>query len=286
MKIGIGLPTTIPGATGSQVVDWARRADAAGFSCLGTIDRIVYPNYEPLVALGASAAVTERIELTTAILILPSRASAAIVAKQAASVHALSGGRLVLGMAVGGREDDFQAAGAPFEHRGRRFEEMLDEMKRLWAGEKRGYAGGVGPDVSADPPTIIVGGQVDAAFRRAAKYGDGWIMGGGPPEYFAGGVEKIEAAWRAEGRDGEPRKQSLTYFSLDEDPDAAAQTTIGDYYAFAPDYAEMAVAGIAKGEKEVKERVRGFEQAGCDELIMFPASPDPGQVDRLAAAVL
>jgi alkanesulfonate monooxygenase SsuD/methylene tetrahydromethanopterin reductase-like flavin-dependent oxidoreductase (luciferase family) len=286
VKIGIGLPTTIPGATGSQVVDWARRADAAGFSCLGTIDRIVYPNYEPLVALGAAGAVTERTELTTAILILPSRASAAIVAKQAASVHALSGGRLVLGMAVGGREDDFQAADAPFERRGRRFEEMLDEMKRLWAGEKRGYAGGVGPDVSADPPTIIVGGQVDAAFRRAAKYGDGWIMGGGPPEYFAGAVEKIESAWRAEGREGEPRKQSLTYFSLDEDPEAAAQRTIGDYYAFAPEYAEMAVAGVAKGEEEVKERVRGFEQAGCDELIMFPSSSDPGQVDKLAATVL
>jgi alkanesulfonate monooxygenase SsuD/methylene tetrahydromethanopterin reductase-like flavin-dependent oxidoreductase (luciferase family) len=286
VKIGIGLPTTIPGATGSQVIEWARKADAAGFSCLGTIDRIVYPNYEPLVALGAAAAVTERIELTTAILILPSRASAAIVAKQAASIHALSGGRLVLGMAVGGREDDFQAAGEPFERRGARFEEMLDEMKRLWSGEKRGYAGGVGPDVSADPPTIIVGGQVGAAFRRAAKYGDGWIMGGGPPEYFVGAVEKIEAAWRAEGREGEPRKQSLTYFSLDEDPEAAAQRTIGDYYAFAPAYAEMAVAGVAKGEEEVKERVRGFEQAGCDELIMFPSSSNPGQVDRLAATVL
>jgi alkanesulfonate monooxygenase SsuD/methylene tetrahydromethanopterin reductase-like flavin-dependent oxidoreductase (luciferase family) len=286
VKIGVGLPTTIPGATGSQVVDWARRADAAGFSCLGTIDRIVYPNYEPLVALGAAAAVTERIELTTAILILPSRASVAVVAKQAASIHALSGGRLVLGMAVGGREDDFQAAGEPFERRGARFEEMLDEMKRLWSGEKRGYAGGVGPDVSADPPTIIVGGQVGAAFRRAAKYGDGWIMGGGPPEYFVGAVEKIEAAWRAEGREGEPRKQSLTYFSLDEDPEAAAQRTIGDYYAFAPEYAEMAVAGVAKGEEEVKERVRGFEQAGCDELIMFPSSSDPRQVDRLAATVL
>jgi alkanesulfonate monooxygenase SsuD/methylene tetrahydromethanopterin reductase-like flavin-dependent oxidoreductase (luciferase family) len=286
MKIGIGLPTTIPGATGSQVVDWARRADAAGFSCLGTIDRIVYPNYEPLVALGAAAAVTERIELTTAILILPTRASAALVAKQAASVQALSGGRLVLGLAVGGREDDFEAAGAPFAGRGRRFEQMLDEMKRLWAGEKRGFAGGVGPDVSADPPTIVVGGQVDAAFRRAARYGEGWIMGGGPPEYFAGAVEKIEAAWRAEGRDGEPRKMSLTYFSLDDDPEAATRSTIGDYYTFAPDYAEMVVAGTAKGQEEVKQRVRGFEQAGCEELIMFPASSDPGQVDRLAAAVL
>jgi alkanesulfonate monooxygenase SsuD/methylene tetrahydromethanopterin reductase-like flavin-dependent oxidoreductase (luciferase family) len=286
MKIGIGLPTTIPGATGSQVVDWARRADAAGFSCLGTIDRIVYPNYEPLVALGAAAAVTERIELTTAILILPSRASAAVVAKQAASVHALSGGRLVLGMAVGGREDDFDAADVPFEHRGTRFEQMVEEMKRLWAGEERGSAGGVGPDVSDNPPTIIIGGQVDAAFRRAAKYGDGWILGGGSPDYFPGAAEKIEAAWRAEGREGEPRKMSLTYFSLDDDPEAATRSTIGDYYAFAPEYAEMAVAGVAKSEEEVKERVRGFEQAGCDELIMFPSSSDPGQVDKLAAAVL
>lgn len=286
MKIGIGLPTTIPGATGSQVVDWARRADAAGFSCLGTIDRIVYPNYEPLVALGAAAAVTERIELTTAILILPYRASAAVVAKQAASVQALSGGRLVLGVAVGLREDDYEAAGVPFEQRGALFEQMLDEMRRLWAGEKRGFAGGVGPDVSHNPPTIIVGGQVDAAFRRAAKYGDGWIMGAAPPEVFPEPVKKLEAAWRAEGREGEPRKMSLTYFSLDDDPEAAARSTIGDYYAFAPEYAEMAVAGTAKGEEEVKERVRAFEQAGCDELIMFPASADPEQADKLAAAVL
>jgi alkanesulfonate monooxygenase SsuD/methylene tetrahydromethanopterin reductase-like flavin-dependent oxidoreductase (luciferase family) len=286
MKIGIGLPTTIPGATGSQVVDWAKRADAAGFSCLGTIDRIVYPNYEPLVALGAAVAVTERIDLTTAILILPYRASAAVVAKQAASVHALSGGRLVLGVAVGLREDDYEVAGVPFEHRGTLFEQMLDEMKRLWAGEKRGFAGGVGPDVSHDPPTIIVGGQVDAAFRRAAKYGDGWIMGAAPPEVFPEAVQKLEAAWRAEGREGEPRKMSLTYFSLDDDPETAARGTIGDYYAFAPEYAEMAVAGTAKGEDEVKERVRAFEQAGCDELIMFPSSADPEQVDKLAAAVL
>jgi alkanesulfonate monooxygenase SsuD/methylene tetrahydromethanopterin reductase-like flavin-dependent oxidoreductase (luciferase family) len=286
VKIGIGLPTTIPGATGNQVVEWARRADAAGFSCLGTIDRIVYPNYEPLVALGAAAAVTERVELTTAIMLLPTRASAAVVAKQAASVQALSGGRLVLGMAVGGREDDFDAAGVPFEHRGTRFEQMVEEMKRLWAGEKRGFAGGVGPDVSDNPPTIIIGGQIDAAFRRAARYGDGWILGGGSPDYFPGEAEKLEAAWRAEGREGEPRKMSLTYFSLDDDPEAAPRSTIGDYYAFAPEYAEMAVAGVAKGEEEVKERVRGFEQAGCDELIMFPSSSDPGQVDKLAAAVL
>jgi alkanesulfonate monooxygenase SsuD/methylene tetrahydromethanopterin reductase-like flavin-dependent oxidoreductase (luciferase family) len=286
VKIGIGLPTTIPGVTGEQVIEWARRADAAGFSSLGTIDRIVYPNYEPLVSLGAAAAVTERIGLVTSILIAPSRASAAVVAKEAATVHALSGGRLVLGMAPGGREDDFTAAGVSFEDRGRRFDEMLDEMKRLWAGEERGYAGGVGPDISDNPPPIVIGGNVDAAFRRAARYGDGYILGTAPPEYFPPAIEKLEAAWAAEGREGQPRKMSLSYFSLDDDPDAEVRRSIGAYYAFIPDYAEMLMAGAAKGEDAVKERVRAFEEAGCDELIMCPASSDPAQVDRLAAAVL
>jgi alkanesulfonate monooxygenase SsuD/methylene tetrahydromethanopterin reductase-like flavin-dependent oxidoreductase (luciferase family) len=286
VKIGIGLPTTIPGATGEQVIEWARRADAAGFSSLGTIDRIVYSNYESLVALGAAAAVTDRIGLVTSILLAPSRASAAVVAKEAATVHALSGGRLVLGMAPGGREDDFTAAGVSFEDRGRRFDEMLDEMKRLWAGEERGFAGGVGPDVSDNPPAIVIGGRVNAAFRRAARYGDGYILGTAPPESFPPAIEKLEAAWAAEGREGQPRKMSLSYFSLDDDPDAEVRRSIGAYYAFIPDYAEMLMAGAAKGEDAVKERVRAFEEAGCDELIMCPASSDPAQVDRLAAAVL
>jgi alkanesulfonate monooxygenase SsuD/methylene tetrahydromethanopterin reductase-like flavin-dependent oxidoreductase (luciferase family) len=286
VKIGIGLPTTIPGVTGRQVTDWARRADSAGFSSLGTIDRIVYPNYEPLVSLAAAAAVTERINLTPSILILPYRVSAAMVAKQAATLHDLSGGRLVLGVAVGGREDDYTAAGASFQDRGKRMDEMLDEIRRLWAGEERGFAGGVGPDVSGSPPPIIVGGQADVAFRRAARYGDGWMMGGAPPEMFPEAVEKLEAAWQAEGREGKPRKLALSYFSLDDDPEAQARETLGGYYEFLGDFADMLIGWAATGEDEVKERVEGFRQAGCDELIMIPCSTDPGQVDRLAAAVL
>jgi alkanesulfonate monooxygenase SsuD/methylene tetrahydromethanopterin reductase-like flavin-dependent oxidoreductase (luciferase family) len=286
VKIGIGLPTTIPGVTGQQVIDWARRAGAAGFSSLGTIDRIVYPNYEPLVSLAAAAAVTERIALTPSILIVPYRVSAAIVAKQTATLHALSGGRLVLGVAVGGREDDYTAAGASFEDRGARMDQMLDEIKRLWAGEERGFAGGVGPDVSDSPPPIIVGGQIDAAFRRAARYGDGWMMGGAPPEMFPEAIGKLEAAWEAEGREGEPRKIALSYFSLDDDPVAQARETLGNYYAFLGDFAEMIISWAATGEDRVKERVQAFAETGCDELIMIPCSTDPEQVDKLAAAVL
>jgi alkanesulfonate monooxygenase SsuD/methylene tetrahydromethanopterin reductase-like flavin-dependent oxidoreductase (luciferase family) len=219
MKVAIGLPTTIPGVQGHELTEWARRADAAGFSSLGTLDRMVYPNYESLVALGAAAAVTERIALITAIAILPMRQNAALAAKQAATLQHQSGGRFVFGVAPGGRPDDFEAGGVPFEDRGRRFEVMLDDMKRIWAGEERGDAGPIGPDVSSNPPTLIVGGQIDAAFRRAARYGEGWIAGGGDPEYNLPAVEKLEAAWREAGREGEPRKLSLTYFSLDDDPE-------------------------------------------------------------------
>lgn len=286
MEIAIGLPTTIPGATREQVLEWARRADAAGFSSLGTIDRLVYPNYEPFIALAAAAAVTERARLMTAIALLPQRANAALVAKQAASLHRLSGGRLVLGVAPGGRPDDLEAAGVPFNRRGKLMDQMLDEITRTWAGEERGFAGGIGPDVSDDPPSILVGGQADVAFRRAASYGDGWINGGGPPEAFAGGREKVGEAFRDAGRTEQPRAVSLTYFSLDDDPEEQTRRTIGDYYAFAGEYQAAVVQGTAKGEDEVKERVRRFAEAGCDELVMFPASPDPDQVDKLAAAVL
>jgi alkanesulfonate monooxygenase SsuD/methylene tetrahydromethanopterin reductase-like flavin-dependent oxidoreductase (luciferase family) len=286
MEVAIGLPTTIPGVQGREVIEWARRAEAAGFSGLGTIDRLVYQNYESLVSLGAAAAVTERIGLITSIAVLPYRQNAALAAKQAATLQRLSDGRLVLGVAPGGRPDDYEAGGVPFENRGRRFDEMLDDMKRIWAGEERGIAGGVGPDVSDHPPQLIIGGQIDAAFRRAARYADGYIAGGGQPEYVPPSIEKLEAAWREAGRDGEPRKLALAYFSLDDDPESQARKTIGDYYAFAGDYQDMVVAGVAKGEDAVKERVRAFEAVGCDELIMFPASSNPEQVDRLAAAVL
>ena len=91
------------------------------------------------------------------------------------------------------------------------------------------------------------------------------------------------AAWREHGRDGEPRKLALQYFALGDDPEGDTRASIGHYYASAGDYAEQVVAATAKGEDQVRERIRQFEDAGADELILFPASPDPDQVDLLAA---
>lgn len=286
MKVGIGLPTTIPGVQRGQILDWARRADQAGFSTLGTLDRLVYPNHDPLVALGAAAAVTERIGLMTAVLLVPYRQNAAVVAKQAATLHVLSEGRLTLGVGMGSRDDDYAASGLTTKGRGKQFDEMLRQITRLWAGEEVGYAGGVGPDVRDNPPQLILGGTHDHAFRRAAEYGDGWMMGGGAPERFPELVQKLDAAWREGGREGEPRRMSLTYFALGDDPRADTERSIGDYYSFAPEYAAAVVEGTAKGEDAVRERIRDFREAGADEIVMFPASPAPEQVDLLAAVAL
>src|SRR5512132_864426 len=114
MDIGIGLPNAVPRVDRAGIVEWARRAEQAGFSSLGTIDRIVYPNYESLIALAAAAAVTERIRLATDILIAPLRSNTALLAKQAATIDQLSRGRLVLGLAPGGRQDDYEVSGLDF----------------------------------------------------------------------------------------------------------------------------------------------------------------------------
>jgi alkanesulfonate monooxygenase SsuD/methylene tetrahydromethanopterin reductase-like flavin-dependent oxidoreductase (luciferase family) len=145
MDIGIGLPSTIPGIPGRLILDWATAAERAGFSTLGTIDRVVYGNFETIPTLAAAAAVTERIGLTSAILIAPYRGNGALLAKQLASVDGISAGRLSVGIAVGGRTDDYEATGSPFQERGRVFDRQLAELRAVWAAEPRGHAGPIGP---------------------------------------------------------------------------------------------------------------------------------------------
>jgi len=280
MEVGIGLPTTISGVTSKQVLEWARRAEATGFSSLGTIDRIVYGNYDPLIALAAVAGVTERIRLATTILIAPYRANGALVAKQAASLDHVSNGRLVLGVAVGGREDDYAASGADFHTRGKDLDAMLEEWERIWAGET-----GIGPQPPRGRPTLIVGGTADVAFERAARHGDGWIMGGGTPEMYKEGAQKLEAAWQAAGREGKPRGMALAYYALGDGAKEAADSYLHDYYGFLGEYADMIAGSAATDADTVRAYVQGFAEAGCDELVIFPCNPDPGQVDLLADAI-
>lgn len=291
MDVAIGLPNTVPGTTGEQLVEFAKRAEAAGFSGLSTIDRITYPNMEPLIALAAAAAVTERIKLMTTIAIAPYRLNSALFAKQAASVQTISGGRLMLGVAAGGRENDYAASGADFGSRNRRFEEMLDELKAFWANS--GNASGdpssdaVGPDVSSNPPKLILGGYTPATFKRVAKYAAGYVLGGGTPDQLAGAKAGVESAWEEAGREGSPYIGALAYFSFGDQAEANAESYLGDYYTWLGDETrDMIVGSAAKDADTAKAYVQGFADAGCGELIFFPSSSDPGQVDALAEAVL
>jgi len=157
VDIGIGLPNTVPGTEGRTLVDWAKNAEEAGFSTLGTIGRLVYPNYEELIALSAAAAVTSRIRLTTSVLLAPLYANTALFAKQAASLDRLSGGRLVLGLGLGGREDDYTASALPTAGKGRRLDEQLVTALQAVPG---GQAHHVGELVVAAGQPLGVAGQV------------------------------------------------------------------------------------------------------------------------------
>ena len=195
MDIGIGLPNAVRGVDRRGIVDWASRAEQAGFSSLGTIDRIAYPNYEALISLAAAAAVTERIRLVTDILISPLRSNTALFAKQSATIDSLSDGRLVLGLAVGGRGDDYELSGVDFHRRGAIFDRQLRELTDLWAGED------VGPDpADGKRPALLIGGSSEQAHRRAAEYADGWTMGGGTPDDFSDALAKLRSAWSEAGR--------------------------------------------------------------------------------------
>src|SRR6266540_3567495 len=129
MRVGVGLPTSTPGAGRQLILEWARAADAGPFSSLGVIDRLVYRCWEPLASLAACAAVTERVRLVTMVVIGPLRRTS-LLAAQAASVDALSGGRLVLGLGLGARHDDYAAAGVETRGRGAALTRQLVDLRR------------------------------------------------------------------------------------------------------------------------------------------------------------
>jgi alkanesulfonate monooxygenase SsuD/methylene tetrahydromethanopterin reductase-like flavin-dependent oxidoreductase (luciferase family) len=286
MEIGIGLPAAVPGVDGPVVLEWARRAERLGFSTLAVSDRIVYGNYEPLVTLAAAAAVTERIRLLTDVLIVPSRSNTALLAKQTATLDALSGGRLVLGVGLGGRRDDYEASGMSTAGRGKRLEAMLEEMKRIWAGEVRGHAGAIGPPPAREAgPPVLIGGLGDAAARRSAWFGEGWVMGEGTPEDFTRMANKVRAAWAGAAREKEPRLVGLCYFALGDDAEEVATSYIRDYYAWLGDPPDITL-NLAVTPAAAQRFRELFANLCADELIYLPCSAQLDQVHRLAANVL
>jgi alkanesulfonate monooxygenase SsuD/methylene tetrahydromethanopterin reductase-like flavin-dependent oxidoreductase (luciferase family) len=278
MQIGLGLPNTIANLNGDTLLDWARRADEGPFSSVATLDRVVYDSYDPMATLAAAAAVTTRVRLATMIVIGPLR-NTTILGKTASTVHALSGGRFTMGIALGARQDDYDATGTPYQTRGKRLNEQLHELRTQWD------SGQIGPHTEA-PPELIVGGLNDVTFGRVARYADGYMHNGGPAHIFARMAAKALAAWEDYGRPGKPRLVGMAYFALGGDAVAeAGRDYLRDYYAFTGPFAERIAHGLLTTPQSIVSFMRGYADAGCDELVLFPTSGEVEQLERLVDVV-
>ena len=227
MKIGVVFPQTEIGSDPAMIRDYAQAVESMGYTHILAFDSVVganpdrpggwdspftyrHPFHEPLVLFGFCAAVTRTIELVTGVLVLPQRQTA-LVAKQAAEVDVLSGGRLRLGIGVGWNPVEFEALGENIQNRGERIEEQLDVMRRLWTEELVTYEGrwhrvpdsGLNPRPVQRPIPVWMGGEREAVLRRAARLADGWItlqtFRPGPAAQQT--VDRLHALVREAGRD-------------------------------------------------------------------------------------
>ncbi len=289
MKLGIGLPQMMPdGLDRKLFLEWARLADAAGFHALGTLDRPNYDSWEVLTSLAAAAAVTERVRLVTTILQLPIRDELE-VAKQAATIDNLSGGRLDLGLGIGNRVDDYEVMGAEWGGRGPRLRRQVQRMRELWTAAR-----GSDHDTGINGPApvrevgipIIIGGAHEAAIKRAIEIGDGFIFGGGvPPAAVAEQLPGIRSRAAEQGKPGF-KFYKIQYCAVG-DPDQVLKSASHDllrYYRNANlPFEKMVVRGDAG---VLAENARQFADAGLDLLIYLPAVLDLKQVEAIAGGVL
>lgn len=205
MRIGITLPTMMPGLDRETLLAWARRIDARPFATLAAGERIAFPNPDLMVAMGAAAAVTTRVELMLTVVVLPLHA-AAVVAKQIATLDVLANGRVTVGVGVGGREEDFRAVGVPFEKRLGRMEAQVATMRRLWSDEPSvPDTAPVGPRPVHEPP-VLVGALSHDSIRRAARWADGLCGFSFGPDgaEVAAAFDVARTAWRERGRPSPP----------------------------------------------------------------------------------
>ena len=284
MRIAIGLPSRVTSASGELMLEWATRADQGPFSSLAVTDRVVSKALEPLTVLSAAAGATRRIRLMTSVVVGPTRETT-LLARQAATIDALSGGRFTLGLGVGVRENDYIATGYNFHRRGRRLDDQLPILRKLWAGEA--LSDGVGPispsAVRPTGPELLLGGYVPAIARRIAAWGDGFMApGGGERAQLLELWQQISQAWQEAGRQGRPRWVGASYFALGPDALDQAHSYINANYGYNPELAERRLRSLPTTGRAVEDAIKQQEEMGAEEFILRPCAPNLEQIERLA----
>lgn len=288
MRFGVGLPVEVPGLTETQLFDWAKRTEAGPFDTIAIVDEIVSPSLESLTTLAAVAALTTRVRLMTFVIGSPAR-NTALLAKQAATIDVLSGGRLSLGLGVGELVDDFAVSGVDMRGRGERFDQQLTELRQIWNGEPVGETGrALGPmPVQPGGPELLLGGWAPRALRRIGRFADGYAGAVLSEELLTDEHYQIALkSWQDEGREGRPRHVQAIYFALGEQSDAQREEYLRSAYAGSPDYDLQAMAAmIPTSEADVRRMIERIEELGADELLFHPLSADVDQISRLEQAL-
>lgn len=281
MKIGLSIPPTIESP--DHFYEWVRRVDAGPFSTLSVLDRVVYSNFEPLVTLAAAAALTTRVRLMTEVLISLVR-NTTILAKESATLDLLSRGRLTLGLGLGGREDDYLATGVPYEHRGKRLEEQLEQMKRIWAGQTaRANVGPIGPrPAQTHGPQLLLGGYTAGTIQRVTRYADGIIAGTNEIKQIDQTFRAVEQGWQEAGRAGRPHLVAQIDIALEMRDGEQGRKNVLDYYATLPTFAASKAATLLTTAQQLLDTMHTLEQIGTDEIVFFTWNTEIEQIGRIA----
>jgi probable F420-dependent oxidoreductase len=281
----------------------ARRVEALGYESLWTGDHVSFhgPIYESLTLLASYASVTQRIRLGTAVYLLALR-HPTIAAKITSTLDALSGGRLIFGVGVGGENPkEFEAAGVPHKERGARVTEGIDVVRALWRDTPASFKGRFTAfeGVSLDPkpvqqpgPPIWIGGRSDAALARAGRQGDGWVSYVVQPERYKASVEKIHAAAAAAGRrlDGFVAAH-LAFITVGKDYEAAERAWVERLSRrYAQDFGPLARKyGIIGTPAQCAETIERFMAGGCNYFLMNPIcepADEATQLETIAADIM
>ena len=288
MRVGVWMPNAMPfGLERGFFLDWVRLADQAGFDTLSTLDRPNYDMWDPLVSLAAAAAVTERIRLATTTLPLPNR-NEVLVAKQAAVIDRLSGGRLTLGVSLGSRPDDYEVLGATLEHRVTRFRRQIATLRRVWAEARQSDRehGVLGPPPAQDPgPPIWIGALSERGWQRAVELADGFIFGGAArPATIGPAIQSMRPQVSEQGKT-DFSFNAVAYIAIGGEREFAEAVAHHErYYPVLPVPVEQAIHHGPIGK--IKDVVAEYATCGLDLLVLMPEVRSLRQLELLSEHVL
>lgn len=293
-QLSMHVPLAAADARPDTVLEWARRSKAAGIHGLFTLDRLVFDNQEPLMALAAASAAAPGMVLGMSVLLGTLRPPA-LLAKMAATLDQINGGNIVLGLGVGSRDDDFAGAEVPFEHRGSRLEEAVAIMKLCWSGQPVKFSGRfynidvgpIGPRPASPVPIWLGGGGSDSALKRIGRMADGYIASSsGGPGGFRDKWDAIQRYTEQAGRDpASVYAGALIYVCVDDDV-ARGEETAASYFQHYYAGRRPARGGAIIGPPDACVRgINEYVQAGVRYPIIGSPTADLGHLERFLEKV-